>query len=113
MKRRLILMNQRKLRKPVSKAENLFGFAQKSRQIVVGRDNLKRKRRQLQFILYTDDLAASSREWLDTEFDGLDRVNMYTSADIERLFQLSNTKIIGFLRSPLSQSIYRALTIGD
>jgi hypothetical protein len=89
--------------------ERLFPFALRARILVVGRDALRRSKRKLLFVLITADLSANSRQSIKSTFHPLPIIERYTSADVERLFNLKATKVVGFRKSSLAQSIYREL----
>jgi hypothetical protein len=89
--------------------ERLFPFVLRTRSLLVGRDTLRRSRSKLHFILITRDLSANSREQVLQDFAPYPVVEHYTSADLERLFGLKGTKVVGFAKSDLAQSIYAEL----
>jgi len=89
--------------------ERLFPFVLRSRILRVGRDTLRRSRGKLHFVLLTTDLSATSREQMLKDFDRCPVVQCYTVADLERHFGVRGTKVIGFVKSQLAQSIYAEL----
>jgi len=95
--------------KPVKPVERLFPFVLKSRGLIVGRDTLERSKSRLHFILITTDISENSRAEILREFAPYPIVAHYTSADLETHFKLKATKVIGFAKSGLAQSIYAEL----
>lgn len=92
--------------KPV---ERLFPFAVRARLLIVGREQLRRSKSRLHFLLLTRDLAEGSRAELLACFTHYPVVQHYESADIERHFGFKGTKVVGFAKSTLAQSIYAEL----
>lgn len=89
--------------------ERLFPFVLKARALIVGRDTLERSKSRLHFILITTDISENSREQILTEYSHYPVVQCYTEADIEKFFALKGTKVLGFAKSGLAQSIYAEL----
>ena len=94
---------------PAKPVERLFPFVLKSRALIVGRDTLARSKGRLHFILITTDISENSREQVLKDFTHYPVVQHYTEADIEQFFQLKGTKVVGFAKSGLAQSIYAEL----
>lgn len=94
---------------PARSVERLFPFVLKARALIVGRDTLARSKGRLHFVLITTDLSENSREQVLKDFAHYPIVQHYTEADLERFFQLKGTKVIGFAKSGLAQSIYAEL----
>jgi hypothetical protein len=92
--------------KPV---ERLFPFVMRSRILLVGRDTLARSMSKLHFVLITRDLSEQSRAEVLTDFAHYPVVQHYTSDELEHFFGLRGTKVIGFAKSGLAQSIYAQL----
>ena len=92
--------------KPV---ERLYPFVLRARLLLIGRDTLRRSKSRLHFILITEDLSENSRGEIMSEFDHYPIVQHYTSAELEGFFGLRNTKVVGFQKSSLAQSIYAEL----
>jgi hypothetical protein len=92
--------------KPV---ERLFPFVLRSRILLVGRDTLRRSKRKLHFVLITHDLSDNSRKEILSEFEHYPVVQHYSSDELEAFFGLKGTKVVGFQKSGLAQSIYSAL----
>lgn len=89
--------------------ERLFPFVRRSRILIVGRDNLARSKSKLHFILITDDLTESSRLEILSQFAHYPVVQHYAMGDLQAFFGLKGTKVIGFAKSGLAQSIYAEL----
>jgi len=94
---------------PAKPVERLFPFVLRSRSLLVGRETLLRSRSSLHFVLITDDLSENSRAQVLSDFAPYPVVQRYTSADLERFFGIKGTKVIGFAKSGLAQSIYAEL----
>jgi hypothetical protein len=94
---------------PAKPVERLFPFVIRSRALLVGRDTLMRSKSKLHFILITLDVSEKSRAEVLEDFAYYPVVQLYTSADLERWFGLKGTKVIGFKKSGLAQSIYAEL----
>ncbi len=94
---------------PVRGPERLFPFVRRARILIVGRDNLARSRSKLHFLLITVDLSESSRSEILSQFAHYPIVQHYRMEDLQSFFGLKGTKVIGFAKSELAQSIYAAL----
>jgi len=92
--------------KPV---ERLFPFALRARVLIVGRDTLSRNKSRLHFLLITSDISDNSRAQILMDFAHYPVVEHYTEADLEKHFNLKGTKVLGFAKSGLAQSIYAEL----
>ena len=90
----------------VKPVERLFPFVLRARILLVGRETLQRSKSKLHFILITDDLSEQSRKEILSEFAHYPIVQRYTSAELEQFFRLQGTKVVGFAKSGLAQSIY-------
>jgi len=89
--------------------ERLFPFVLKSRSLLVGRDVLRRSKSKLHFILITTDVSDHSRSEILSDFSHYPVVQKYTSEDLKSFFGVEGTKIVGFTKSGLAQSIYAGL----
>jgi hypothetical protein len=89
--------------------ERLYPFVLKARTLIVGRDTLARSKSRLHFILITTDLAENSRAQILKDYSHYPVVQVYTEADVENFFRLKGTKVLGFAKSGLAQSIYAEL----
>jgi hypothetical protein len=89
--------------KPV---ERLFPFVLRSRILLVGRDTLGRSKSKLQFVLITSDISESSRAQILADFAHYPIVQCYSAEEIEKHFNVRNTKVLGFQKSELARSIY-------
>ena len=92
--------------KPV---ERLFPFVMRSRNLLVGRETLGRSKSKLHFVLITTDISEQSRDQVLADFAYYPVVQHYTSAELEQFFGLKGTKVLGFEKSGLAQSIYAEL----
>jgi hypothetical protein len=99
-------MNKQGPAKPV---ERLFPFVLRSRNLMVGRETLGRNKSRLHFVLITLDISEQSRAEVLSEFAHYPVVQLYTSAELEQFFGVKGTKVIGFQKSGLAQSIYAEL----
>ncbi len=86
--------------------ERLFPFVLRARILLVGRETMLRSKSKLHFVLVTVDLSEQSRKEILSEFVHYPVVQRYTSAELEQLFGLKGTKVLGFAKSGLAQSIY-------
>ena len=89
--------------------ERLFPFVLRARGLLVGRETLRRSKSKLHFILITRDLSPNSRALVLKDFEYYPIVEHYTEADLETFFGVKGTKVIGFAKSGLAQSIYAEL----
>lgn len=87
----------------------LFPFALRARVLIVGRDTLSRSKSRLHFLLITHDLSENSRAQVLKDFAHYPVVEHYTEADLEKFFAIKGTKVLGFAKSGLAQSIYAEL----
>ena len=94
---------------PAKPVERLFPFVMRSRNLLVGRDTLRRNKSRLHFVLVTHDLSEPSRAEVLSDFAHYPVVQHYTSAELEQFFGVKGTKVIGFQKSGLAQSIYAEL----
>jgi hypothetical protein len=91
---------------PAKPVERLFPFVLRSRILLVGRETLLRSKSKLHFILITEDLSDGSRAEVLSDFGHYPVVQHYSSAQLEAFFGLKGTKVLGFEKSGLAQSIY-------
>ena len=92
--------------KPV---ERLFPFVLRSRNLLVGRETLLRSKSKLHFVLITTDISDGSRAEVLSDFAHYPVVQHYQSEDLNTHFGLKGTKVIGFTKSGLAQSLYAEL----
>jgi len=99
------------MKKPVvaKPVERLFPFVVRSRILLVGRDMLRRSKSKLHFVLITLDISEQSRAEVLLNFAHYPVVQHYTSAELEQFFGLKGTKVLGFAKSGLAQSVYAEL----
>ena len=94
---------------PPPPVERLFPIVLRSRLLLVGRETIRRSKSRLHFVLITRDISENSREEMLKTFQHYPVVQHYTAADLEEHFGLKGTKVIGFKKSALAQSIYAEL----
>ena len=94
---------------PAKPVERLFPFVMRSRNLLIGRDTLRRSKSRLHFVLITRDISEQSRAEVLSDFAYYPVVQHYTSAELEQFFGVKGTKVIGFQKSGLAQSIYAEL----
>ena len=99
-------MKESGVKKPV---ERLFPFVLRARILISGQENLSRSKGRLHFVLLTQDLSEQSRDSILKDFAHYPVVQHFTSADLERFFGIKETKVVGFQKSDLAQSIYAEL----
>ena len=99
------------MKKPVvaKPVERLFPFVVRSRILLVGRDTLRHSKSKLHFVLITLDISEQSRAEVLSNFAHYPVVQHYTSAELEQFFGLQGTKVLGFAKSGLAQSVYAEL----
>jgi hypothetical protein len=97
------------LQAPAKPVERMFPFVLRARILLVGRETLRRSKGKLHFVLVTEDLSESSRAEVLKDFAHYPVVQRYTSAEVEQFFRLKGTKVVGFTKSGLAQSIYAEL----
>jgi hypothetical protein len=95
--------------KPAGPVEGLFSFVLRSRILLVGRDTLARSKSRLHFVLVTRDLSEASRAEILADFAHYPVVQHYSVEELEKFFGLKGTKVVGFAKSGLAQSIYAGL----
>ena len=98
-----------KNRGPSGPVESLFPFVLRSRNLLVGRETLRKSKRKLHFVLITNDLSPKSRDEILAEFAHYPVVQHYASTDLDKFFRLKGAKVIGFEKSGLAQSLYAGL----
>jgi hypothetical protein len=89
--------------------ERLFPFVLRSRTLIVGRDTLRRSKSKLHFVLITRDISDTSRAEILSDYAHYPIVQNYTKEDLETFFGIKGTKVVGFEKSSLAQSIYAKL----
>jgi hypothetical protein len=94
---------------PAKRVERLFPFVLRSRNLMIGRETLGRNKSRLHFVLITLDISEQSRAEVLSEFAHYPVVQLYTSEELEQFFGVKGTKVIGFQKSGLAQSIYAEL----
>lgn len=81
----------------------------KARALILGRESMWHGRSKLHFILVTHDVSENSRKEILKDFAPYPIVQRYTSAELEKFFGVKGTKVVGFAKSGLAQSIYAEL----
>ena len=76
---------------------------------MVGREVLERSKSKLHFVLITTDLSENSRAEILRTFAHYPVVQCYTTEELEEFFGVTGTKVVGFQKSGLAQSIYAEL----
>jgi hypothetical protein len=94
---------------PAKPVERLFPFVMRSRILLVGREALRRSKSRLHFVLITRDLSEQTRAEVLADFTHYPVVQHFTSEELEQFFGLKGSKVIGFQKSGLAQSIYAEL----
>jgi hypothetical protein len=94
---------------PPPPVERLFPLALRMGLLLVGRETIRRSKSKLHFVLITRDISENSRQEMLNTFRHYPVVQHYTAADVEEHFALKGTKVIGFKKSALAQSIYAEL----
>lgn len=94
---------------PAKPVERLFPFVLRSRNLLAGRETLRRSKSKLHFVLITTDISENSRAEILSEFSHYPVVQHYQSEDLEKHFGLKNAKVIGFSKSGLAKSLYAEL----
>ena len=93
----------------VESPEHLFGFILRARILIVGREILARSKSSLQFILITEDISENSRNEILEDYRHYPVVQHYTMQALEQSFGIHGTRVVGFKKSGLAQSLYAAL----
>jgi ribosomal protein L7Ae-like RNA K-turn-binding protein len=94
---------------PAKPVERLFPFVLRSRNLLIGRETLRRNKSRLHFVLITLDISEQSRAEVLSDFAHYPVVQLYTSAELEQHFGVKGAKVIGFQKSGLAQSVYAEL----
>ena len=92
----------------ITSFERLAPFMLRSRVVEIGRQRLEQVRKQLAFVLVTDDIAENSRKKALQLFP-CPVFQCFSSHDLERFFGCHSTKMLGFRRSPLSSNAMKEL----
>jgi hypothetical protein len=92
--------------KPV---ERLFPFLARARLLLVGRETMARRKRDLQCILMAEDISEGSRAEILRDFADYPVLQRFSSADFESFFGVRNAKVLGLKKSSLAKSIYGEL----
>lgn len=95
--------------KPAAPVERLFAFVLRSRILIVGRDALARCKGKLHFVLITCDISENSRSKILSDFAHYPVVQHFTQQELEKFFRVQGTRVVGFKKSDLAQSLYLEL----
>ncbi len=87
---------------------HLAPFVLRARAVATGREKLLQHRNQLAFIVVTEDLSENSRHEVLREFP-CPIYQALTAEQVEQLFHLHNTKMLGFARGSLAAQIQQLL----
>jgi len=84
--------------------EKMAPFMLRARVVEVGRDRLSQIKKRLACLLITTDISENSKNEMLAAFK-CPIYQHFTSDEIEAMFGFRGTKVLGFHRSPLTQSI--------
>lgn len=87
----------------------LAPFALRAGVVTTGRHQLYRLHKHMRFLLVTNDTSPRSVDEILNAFSDVPVVRAFTTDDIARLFNLRNTKVVGFRKSSLADSLLRIL----
>ena len=82
----------------------LVPFALRARQVVVGRARLTQLQKKLAFLMISTDISENSKKEALRDY-GCPVYQLMTMTEIQELFGFKGTKMLGFLRSSLSNAI--------
>lgn len=94
---------------PARGVARLFPFVRRTRTLLVGLRGLVRSKRRLHFVLIPQDISPAGRETVLRDFAHYPVVQHFTTAELERWFDIRHVKVLGFAKSSLAQSIYAEL----
>ena len=89
--------------------EKMAPFMLRARVVEVGRDRLAQVKKKLACLLITTDISENSKNEMLASFS-CPVYQHFTSEEIEAMFGFHGTKVLGFHRSPLTQSVLPLLT---
>lgn len=92
-----------------AKLDTLLAFSKRSRNFILGRESIYRKRHQLHFVLATQDLSENSRKEILYKFQHYPVVRFGKSESICNALGIHGAKVIGFTKGGLSKSLYEIL----
>ena len=87
----------------------MVGFIIKAKIIIIGYEQLKRSKSNLQFILLSEDALEKNKVRIMNEFQHYPIIQKFTSVEIQNYFTIKSAKVIGFKKSGLSGSVYKEL----
>ena len=92
---------------PTAEFAKLLPFARRAGVAVTGRERLGRVRKHLVFVWVTEDASARTVAEVRAGF-GCPVVRCLTSAEVGSWLGFRGTKVVGFTRSSLAATLYRA-----
>lgn len=92
-----------------AKLDTLLAFSKRSRNFILGRESIYRKRHQLHFVLVTQDLSENSRKEILYKFQHYPVVRFGNSDSICKALGIHGAKVIGFTKGGLSKSLYELM----
>jgi len=95
---------------PAKDPARLYPFARRARALVRGRHAVCNARKRLQFVLVTTDISARSRREIVKECEGIPMIEYMCTDEVEQHFGMENTRIVGFLKSPIAKSLMDELS---
>lgn len=94
---------------PPRPVERLFPFVLRAGILIVGRQELRRRKGKLHFVLIAQDMTDNVRAEILRDFAHYPVVQHYTAGDLEKHFGITGAKTVGFAKSGLAQSLYAEL----
>jgi len=95
---------------PAKDPARLYSFARRARVLVRGRHAVCNARKRIQFVLVTTDISARSRREIVGQCKGIPMIEYMCTDEVERHFGMENTRIVGFLKSPIGKSLMDELS---
>ncbi len=95
---------------PAKDPARLYPFARRARVLLRGRHAVCNARKRIQFVLVTTDISARSRREIVGECEGIPMIEYMVTDEVERHFGMENTRIVGFLKSPIAKSLMDELS---
>ncbi len=90
----------------IDKIASYVGFSIKSRQMVIGTDNIL-KSKKVKFVLCKDSLSENASKKLKSKFD----CYTFSQSDFERIVPLSGVQALGLTSEQLTKSIKNLLGV--
>ena len=95
---------------PAKDPARLYPFARRARVLLRGRHAVCNARKRIQFVLVTTDISARSRREIVGECEGIPMIEYMVTDEVELHFGMENTRIVGFLKSPIAKSLMDELS---